>query len=79
MSLTRRSSHGTLFKSFDFCLFIFEGIITGVVGALISFVLISWGYIFVYSKAQGVNMDVFSLLPYSQLWSVLLICFISIG
>ncbi len=59
--------------------FIFEGIITGVVGALISFGLISLGYIFVYSKSLDINMDVFSLLPYSQLWLVLLICFISIG
>lgn len=59
--------------------FIFEGIITGVIGALISFALISWGYIFVYSKTLGVNMDVFSLLPYSELWAMLLICFVSIG
>lgn len=59
--------------------FIFEGIITGVVGALISFGLISWGYIFVYSKTLNMDLDVFSLLPYSNIWSVLLICFISIG
>jgi cell division transport system permease protein len=59
--------------------FIFEGIITGVVGALISFALISWAYVVVYSKTLTLNMDVFSLMPYSSLWSILLICFISIG
>ncbi len=59
--------------------FIFEGIITGVVGALISFGLISWAYVVVYSKTLTLNMDVFSLMPYASLWSILLICFISIG
>ena len=59
--------------------FIFEGIITGITGALISFGLISWGYIVLYSKALTLNMDIFSLVPYSAIWSVLLICFLSIG
>ncbi len=59
--------------------FIFEGIITGIIGALLSFALISWGYIVLYSKASTVSLDVFSLLPYSAIWFVLLICFISIG
>lgn len=59
--------------------FVFEGIITGIVGALFAFALISWGYIVLYAKTATVNFDVFSLLPYSAIWSVLLICFISIG
>lgn len=59
--------------------FIFEGIITGILGALLAFALISWGYIILYAKTATVNLDVFSLLPYSALWSVLLICFVSIG
>ena len=59
--------------------FIFEGIITGVTGAAVAFGIISWGYIVLYNKTLVVDMDVFALVPYSGIWMVLLICFISIG
>lgn len=59
--------------------FIFEGIITGVTGALVAFGIISWGYIVLYNRTLMVDMDVFALVPYSGIWMALLICFISIG
>ncbi len=59
--------------------FIFEGIITGVCGAFVSFGLVSWGYVVVYGKMSGLNLDVFSFVSYKDIWAVLLICVISIG
>lgn len=59
--------------------FIFEGIITGICGALVAFGVVSWGYSFFYNKMSSVNFDVFSLVSYNDMWAVLLICVISIG
>lgn len=44
--------------------FVIEGIMIGFFGALVSFCLISWGYITLYSKAAASSFDVVELVKY---------------
>ena len=61
--------------------FIVEGAIMGIVSAIISFILISIGYIVLYSRLPkiGTTMGVFGFLPYSTLWYQILIAFVILG
>lgn len=59
--------------------FIFEGIIIGIIGALVAFGLISWGYAGALAWIGTIQMDMFSLKAYGDIWWVLLIAFIAIG
>lgn len=56
--------------------FIFEGVIIGIIGGLIAFGLISWGYIVLVGKA---NIDLFSLKPYGEISLHLILLFLGIG
>ena len=61
--------------------FIVEGAIMGLVSAIISFILISLGYIVLYSRLPkiGTTMGVFGFLPYSTLWYQILVAYIVLG
>lgn len=61
--------------------FIIEGAIMGIVSALISFMLISIAYVVIYSRIPkvGSSLGVFGLVPYSSLWLIILIVYISLG
>lgn len=61
--------------------FIVEGAIMGILSALISFVIISLGYVMVYARLPqlGTSLGVFGFLPYSQLWYQILGIFLIIG
>ena len=59
--------------------FIFEGIIIGLIGSIIAFALISWGYIASMGWINTIQMDMFSLKSYSDLWGILLVSFLLIG
>ncbi len=60
--------------------FIFEGIIIGIIGAIIAFGLISWGYVAATGWMGSIMlMDMFTLKTYSELWWILLVSFIAIG
>lgn len=58
--------------------FVFEGIIIGLIGGVIAFGFISWGYI---AALQGISlqMDMFQLKSYADIWWVLLGSFAIIG
>ena len=59
--------------------FVFEGIIIGIIGAVIAFALISWGYVIALGWVSGFNLDMFSFKTYGDIWWILLSCFIGIG
>lgn len=59
--------------------FVFEGIIIGVIGALVAFALISWGYVVALGWISGFNLDMFTLKTYNDIWWMLLVCFVGIG
>ena len=59
--------------------FVFEGIIIGIIGALLAFALISWGYAGALAWISGFNLDMFTLKTYGDIWWILLVCFIGIG
>lgn len=61
--------------------FIVEGAIMGIVSALISFVLVSIGYMLIYMKVPevGSSIGVFGVMSYSQLWYQILIIYILLG
>ena len=58
--------------------FIFEGIIIGIVGALLSFMAISFGYEMLMSKLTA-NFVTFKLLGFGDIWGVTLLVFIGVG
>ncbi|MBQ4159808.1 MAG: permease-like cell division protein FtsX [Clostridia bacterium] len=58
--------------------FIIEGIIIGVVGALIAFGLISWGYIALVGKAN-IGIDIFTFKAYNEVAVQMIGMFVSIG
>ncbi len=58
--------------------FIIEGIIIGIVGALIAYGLISWGYIALVSKAN-IGIDMFTFKPYAEVTWYMLGMFVFIG
>lgn len=61
--------------------FIVEGAIIGIVSATISFIVISLGYIVLYSRLPkiGTTMGVFGFLPYSTLWYQIIIAYLILG
>ncbi len=59
--------------------FIIEGIMIGFLGALLSFGLISWGYIVVYSKFSQSSFDVVELIPYLNMAPLLCAVFVVFG
>lgn len=61
--------------------FVVEGAIMGIVSAIISFIVISLGYIVLYSRLPkiGTTMGVFGFLPYSTLWYQILIAYLILG
>lgn len=60
--------------------FIVEGAIMGLVSALISFIIISIVYVYIYA---GLNnsfaLGVFKFIPYSTIWYQILLAYISLG
>jgi len=61
--------------------FVIEGTILGVVSALISFMIISIGYVIIYSRLPkiGSSLGVFGFVPYSSLWLIILVIYVSLG
>ncbi len=59
--------------------FIIEGIMIGFLGAILSFALISWGYIVIYTKFSESSFDVFELIPYINIAPLLCVVFIVFG
>ncbi len=59
--------------------FIIEGIMIGFLGAILSFALISWGYIVIYTKFSESSFDVFELIPYINIAPLLCVIFIVFG
>lgn len=59
--------------------FIIEGIMIGFLGAILSFALISWGYIVIYTKFSQSSFDVFELIPYINIAPLLCVVFIVFG
>lgn len=61
--------------------FIVEGTIMGVVSAIISFIVISIGYVLIYARVPkiGSSLGVFGFLPYSVLWYQIFIVCILLG
>lgn len=61
--------------------FIVEGAIMGLLSALISFVIISVGYVVIYARLPkvGTSLGIFGFMPYSQLWYQVLGIFVIIG
>ncbi len=59
--------------------FIIEGIMIGFIGAILSFGLISWGYIVIYQKFAQSSFDVVELIPYINIAPVLGVVFVVFG
>ncbi|MBR3791290.1 MAG: permease-like cell division protein FtsX [Clostridia bacterium] len=59
--------------------FVIEGIMIGFLGAILSFALISWGYIVIYAKFAESSFDVFELIPYINIAPLLCVIFIVFG
>ena len=61
--------------------FVIEGALMGLIAALISFVLISLGYVVLYARAPQIqaSLGVFGFLPYSNLWHQILGIYIILG
>lgn len=61
--------------------FIVEGAIMGILSALISFIVISIGYVIIYARLPqfGTSLGVFGFIPYSQLWYFVLTVFLVVG
>ncbi len=61
--------------------FIVEGAIMGIVSAIISFILISLGYVVVYARLPQIQstLGVFGFIPYSSLWYQVLLVYIGLG
>lgn len=61
--------------------FIVEGAIMGLLSALISFVIVSLGYVVLYARLPklGTSLGVFGFLPYSHLWYQIIGIFLVIG
>ena len=59
--------------------FIIEGVMIGFIGAILSFALISWGYIVIYQKFAKASFDVVKLIPYINIAPALGIIFLVFG
>ncbi len=58
--------------------FIIEGVIIGILGALVAFALVSWGYIALLGTST-LNVDMFTLKSYGEISWTMLTMFVSIG
>ncbi len=58
--------------------FIFEGIIIGIIGALLAFALVSWGYVALLGGA-GMGIDMFTFKAYGDIAWMMLGMFVGIG
>lgn len=60
--------------------FIVEGAIMGIVSALISFIVISVVYIYIYSALNSsYALGIFKFIPYSTIWYQILIAYVALG
>ena len=59
--------------------FVLEGIMIGLLGAVVSFGLISWGYIALTSFLESMQFDVFEFITYVQLAPVIGGAFVAVG
>ena len=60
--------------------FIVEGAIMGVMSALISFIIISIVYVYIYAALNSsYALGVFKFIPYSTIWYQILIAYIALG
>ena len=60
--------------------FIVEGAIIGVMSALISFIIISIVYVYIYAALNSsYALGVFKFIPYSTIWYQILIAYIALG
>lgn len=60
--------------------FIVEGAIMGLVSALISFVIISIVYVYIYAALNtSIALGVFKFIPYSSIWYYILLAYIFLG
>lgn len=60
--------------------FIVEGAIMGIVSALISFIVISVVYVYIYSALNSsYALGVFKFIPYSTIWYQILIAYVALG
>lgn len=59
--------------------FIIEGVLIGFIGAIISFVVVSWGYVVIYSKISSSYFDVVEFIPYVNLAPMIAVLFIVFG
>lgn len=61
--------------------FIIEGTIIGLLSAIISFIIISLGYVVLYARLPqiGSSLGVFGFISYSSLWYQILIAYVVLG
>ena len=59
--------------------FIIEGVMIGFIGAILSFALISWGYVVIYQKFIQSSFDVVKLIPYVNIAPALGAIFLVFG
>lgn len=61
--------------------FIIEGALMGIVSAMISFILISLGYVVIYARLPQIQstLGVFGFIPYSSLWYQVLLVYVILG
>ena len=59
--------------------FIIEGVLIGLFGAMISFSLVTWGYIVLYSEFTKSSFDIVKLLPYINVAPVIAFMFVIFG
>lgn len=60
--------------------FVVEGAIMGIVSALISFIVISVVYVYIYSVLNtSYALGVFKFIPYSTIWYQILIAYVALG
>ena len=59
--------------------FVIEGVLIGLFGALLSFVLVSWGYIVLYTEFVQSSFDIVKLVPYINLAPIIALIFVMFG
>ena len=53
--------------------------IIGFVGAIISFILVSWGYFVLYSKISQTSFDIVKLVSYLNIAPIIAVIFVFVG
>ena len=59
--------------------FIIEGMLIGFVGAIIAFILVSWGYIVLYSEISQTSFDIVKLVSYLNVAPIIAVIFVFVG